>query len=555
MNHDPVRADAARLTETGADARKVFLLTAAFCAAALVLRALFGGLWYGPILDDSIQYINYPSSADYGALIEQEGLFASRPLAALMDLYVIGPLRGCLIVPVLLLSVLHGLSAAMYSRLFGGLFRTGTAFAVVFALIPLGCEGTYWLSASSRVIPGLFFTAAAAPMLLSFTGRGGWQRVPALFVLTLLSFGFYEQILVLSLTLQGLIFLRFVRRERRVWAAAATASAAAAAYFLFTHHFAGGGSLGNRVEIVTSYGSWYWKNFVPDLVRQIGAAFVKGGLRTAGIGFVRGAGMAVTSVGGVIFLLLAIGLGVGCVLVRRPQPNRPTVIPLGAWRAALVWGILLFLAPLTPYFVIANPWFSLRATVPSMVGAALIADLILRAALRRRRPYAVAVGALLAFFLIAGASEVADYKETARADDALAEEILSHAEEMEGRVGILRLEEFDGGQNYAYHEHVASACASEWALYGKLVAVSGGELPFSPVPLATEGYSFYHGWNTAAKRLDGFDQLWLWEDGALIRLRAERTGEHDFTLYREGEDVPAAFVWEEEEYGYVRFAG
>ena len=71
------------------------------------------------------------------------------------------------------------------------------------------------------------------------------------------------------------------------------------------------------------------------------------------------------------------------------------------------------------------------------------------------------------------------------------------------------------------------------------------------MPLATEGFSFYHGWNTDTKRLSGFDALWAWEDGALIPLAAERTGENDFTLRRPDGSVYAG-VWEEDGYGYIR---
>ena len=548
--------DGASARDGRADARYIFFVTAVLCVAALVLRASFGGLWYRPILDDSIQYINYPSSSDYGALIEQEGLFASRPLAAVMDLFVVGPLRGWLFLPVLLLAILHGLSAALFTRLFRTFFQTGTAFAVVYALLPLGCEGTYWLSASSRIVTGLFFTAAAAAMLTVFIEQGGWWRVGAHFALVLLSYSFYEQILVLSFALTGLIFLRSVRRTRRAWAAL-TAFAALAAYFAFTHAHSGSGSLGGRVALVDEFGPWYRTVFVPELLGQIASAFLTGGWRTAGIGFLRGLRMAVTSFGGWIFLILTAALAVGYVYLLRPHKNRSTVISLGEWKGALVWGALLALAPLAPYFVVANPWFSLRATVPSFVGLALIADVGLRALCRRVRPYTVTAAVLIVFFLIGGASEVADYKETARADDAMAAEILAHAGVMEGRVGILGLEEFEGGQNYAFHEHVASAGASEWALYGKLVAAGGGELGFSPVPLPTKDSFFYHGWNTDSRRLDGFNQLWLWEGGTLTRLRAEQSGMHDFALYRPGENEPCMIVWEETEpdgsvYGYLR---
>jgi hypothetical protein len=70
------------------------LACAVLFVLALLLRASFGGIYYEPILDDTVQYILYPTSVDYGALIAREGMFSSRPLAALTDLFVMGRMEN-----------------------------------------------------------------------------------------------------------------------------------------------------------------------------------------------------------------------------------------------------------------------------------------------------------------------------------------------------------------------------------------------------------------------------------------------------------------------------
>lgn len=532
-----------------------FAWTALIFMAAMLLRALAAGVEYLPILDDSIQYINYPSSNDYGALIMQEGLFASRPLAAIMDLYVVGQMNRALIVPVLLLSAMHGLSGVLFSRLFERRFGTGAAFTVVYALLPLGVEGTYWLSASSRIVPGLLFTALAATVLDAYMETGRKRYALSYAPLVLLSYGFYEQILVLSLTLAGLAFLTRVRKTKRAYLAFA-AITMVGVYAAFTGYFSSTeGAMSARMELAYPTTAWYYKVFLPDIVRQIGAAFVKGGVRTLALGFVRGLAGSL-SVGGIVYLLLAVGASVGLYVLMRPTGTR-RVTQLEGWGGALIWGILLAFAPITPYFFIANPYFSLRATTASFVGIALIVDLLFRVLFRRKRAYAVATAAMMCVFLIAGASEVRDYHEAGEADNELVETILATGDEMHGRVGILGIEEFaTDAQNYTYHEHIASAGSSEWSLYGKLVAVSGAELDFSPVPLATKGFSFYHGWNTATKRLSGFDEIWFYDASThtltpLTTVPLD-TGEHDFNLYTPSGSLFAT-VWEEEDYGYIRF--
>ena len=140
---------------------------------ALLLRASFGGIGYEPILDDTVQYILYPTSVDYGALIAREGMFSSRPLAALMDLFVVGQM-GNLFFAVILMAVMHGISCVLFQRILSRFFSVGPVFAVIYTLLPLGCEGTYWLSAATRVVSGLFFTACAAAVLCRFIEAGKW---------------------------------------------------------------------------------------------------------------------------------------------------------------------------------------------------------------------------------------------------------------------------------------------------------------------------------------------------------------------------------------------
>jgi hypothetical protein len=218
---------------------------------------------------------------------------------------------------------------------------------------------------------------------------------------------------------------------------------------------------------------------------------------------------------------------------------------------ALVWGLLLFLAPITPFFVIARPYFSLRSTVPSFVGAAILIDLFFRAVIRRGRAMAAVSGAMVFVCLLGCASEIGDYKATAAADRVLAQTILEHEAEMEGRVGFLGVKEFPvTEQNYPYHEHVASVAAADWTLTAKLAAAKGTPLSFEAVPLTVEEIPFYRLWNRDTKRIGGFDQLWLWEDGELIRLQTEQIGEQDFRLY-----YPDGTLWaeirEEGDFGYL----
>ena len=524
------------------------LACAVLLILALLLRASFGGMGYEPILDDTVQYILYPTSVDYGALIAREGMFSSRPLAALMDLFVVGQM-GNLFFAVILMAVMHGISAVIFQRVLSRFFSVGPVFAVIYTLLPLGCEGTYWLSAATRVVSGLFFTACAAAVLCRFIEAGKWWRVPLYFLLELLSFGFYEQILVLSFALSGLIFLHHFREKRA--ALSWLAFLCAGIYFGFTTHFAADSPLSNRMELIYPNTPYYFNVFLPDLARQISMSFLSAGVRTTFVGFWRGLVSCVTGgIGGWLYGIAAAGLAIWYGILNWPR-HRGTVVSVEGWVRSLLWGLLLLLAPITPFFVIARPYFSLRSTVPSFVGAAILIDLLFRALVRRRRAMAAASGAMVFVCLLGCASEIGDYKATAAADRVLAQAILERESELYGRVGFLGVKEFPvAEQNYPYHEHVASVAAADWTLSAKLAAVKGTPLSFEAVPLTVEDVPFYRLWNRDVKRIGGFDQLWLWEDGELIPLTAEQTGEQDFRLY-----YPNGTVWaeirEEGEFGYL----
>ena len=529
------------------------LLAYLLITLACVLRSCAAGFSYMPILDDSIQLINFQRSLSFSRLIEQEGLLASRPLAGLSDLYFTGKFEN-LFIPVLLMSLLFGITGCLFHVLFHRYFHTGFAFPVFFALLPLGIEGTYWLAASTRIVPGLFFTALAALVLDDFLKCGGWWR-PLLFApLSLLSFSFYEQILALSLTLSALQFLAYLRHTGRC-SAALIALVNTGIYAAFTSHFASDSALGSRMEVILPNTPYYFDYFLPDLTRQIGAAFLKGGWLTLTRGFLRGITSS-ASFGGVVYLILAAAAAVALFLLLRPA-SKTAVTPLRPVGMPLLWGVLLALAPLSPYFIIANPWFSLRACVPAFVGAGLIVDLACRTRFRRERLYNGFCAVMCAVCLVAGASEVRDYQHSAALDQRIAEEILAHTDEMHGRVGILAMEEYAlSEQNYAYHEHIASVANADWSLYGKLVAVYGDELEVAPVPLATKGFSFYRGWNRDIKRIDGFDQVWAWDADSctLARLTVRMTGVHDAELYLP-DGTLFARIWEEDDgYGYVEIA-
>lgn len=525
--------------------RRKYTVTALILAAALVIRAVSAGE-YLPILDDSIQYINFPRSVDYLELIRSNGLFATRPLAILTDLFFVGRFGECLIVPVTVFSVMHGITAVLFWRVFRRRFGTGMMFPVIFALLPLTVEGTYWLSAASRIVPGLFFCAVAANLLDGYTEAGGKWRCVLFPVAALMSYGFYEQILVLSFILSLLQFATSAKNNRRAFAAV-LALPMLSAYFIFTGLNSADGVFSGRMELVFPIGRWYFDSFLPNVLRQMGAVFIKGSMLTTFRGTLRGLMLCARMSYGNLLMLFSLLLAASVTsLAFYSRSAKP---PRVLW----LWGSVLMTVPLLPFFAIANPWFSIRGSVPCLVGAALMLDGGFRMILRRELVYAWFCAFFAAAFMIAGVSEVHDFKNIAQYDDVLAEAILEVSDEMEGRVGILCVEAYPIAEaNYIYHEHIGSVGGAEWSLYGKLAAKTGGDLSFSPVPLGTMEFTFYNPTNRDIKRISGFDELWLLDDasGRLLPLEAVcREGEEYAIFFADG--TPFGRIYEEDGWGYI----
>lgn len=223
----------------------LFLLLAARCCAF--------GFRYWPQLDDYIQYHNYPTSGSFWQLHQRVGLLASRPLAGLADYFVWGRSFDRLILGVFLICALYAAGVVLVKGLLERHFRLGPVFPVIMALLPLGMEGTYWVSASSRVVVGLFFAALAAWVFVRWldTGKRGWLCL--YLPLQLLPFGFYEQSGIFAVTLtMGLAVLEVLLRDRDrlrrgllcLWSAACIPI-----YFLVTGLFSRGGVYASRSDL------------------------------------------------------------------------------------------------------------------------------------------------------------------------------------------------------------------------------------------------------------------------------------------------------------------
>lgn len=540
----------------GVSKQRLFYGVLLVLTVLLVFRYSAFGLTYYPQLDDYIQYHNYyHSDRSFWEIAQLAGLLASRPLANLADYFVWSPLFDHMIVGVVLVSVLYVACVGMLWSLLRRYFPVGPVFPVVMTLLPLGMEGLYWMSASTRIVGGMFFGCLAAMAFVRWLDTGRWYWLAAYLPLQLLPFGFYEQSAVLSMTLVLGVALLELRIKKGRCAAALWAPVAMVLYFLFLSMMAAQNPFAARSEIVLPNTQYYWDNFLPQVLEQIKQAFWKGGLLTLGKGFVRGAEMRVSNGLRLWLILVMAGCGLLGVLMSREQEAEKEnggAVPVRL--LALAAGVLLAVAPVTPFFILGNPWFSMRGTVTSFAGIALVADAAAGLILYRWNevlPWVSAAFALVC--LVACLSEMRDYRDTYQTDQQIAQAVLNAVKrdgiEPETKVGILNVEPtYLTDQNFYYHEHIHGCTESSWAFSGLLTAVGGVGLP-SVIPLPTT--PMYQQWNYEANRPDSFDLLYYYDGQQMIQAQLESEGNGGYRVTDE-QGITLGRIWEENGNGYFQ---
>ena len=481
-------------------------------------RYCYYGFTYWQQLDDYIQYHNYTAyNSDISELIDRLGLLSSRPLAGLADIYLWSHFYGRMIAAVAVISAMYAASAVFFHRVFSRQFGTGALFFVVYALLPLGIEGTYWVSASSRIVAGLFFASLSLLFFDRWCYKGRALNLLLFAIFQLAAFCFYEQIVLLSGAATLVVMLTGFGRDKKRPLWGFLMFAGAAIYFAITK-LAEPGVYGARTQLFLPWQENWWQECFLPAVKQVGYVFSVGMFATLGRGLKRG------------FLILVSEPNIICITVFAALCAAMFFLLKGIKSAkARFWteflaGLFLAAAPLLLFFVLKSPWFGVRNAVPSFLGLALMLDSVFSLIFGRLRSaaavQAAVVSSLCLLCCIAAVSEIHDYRETTTADQQIAktaaEAIVSDGWTEGGKIWLLNVEAtYAENANFFYHEHVYGVTSSDWALTGAIYAYAGrGDLPtVSPLPrhspVAGGGFD------------PGTAQCYFYLDGELVRVALE----------------------------------
>lgn len=514
------------------------------CFALLMIRYFWQGLAYYPQMDDYIQYHNY--SAFYGsvaAAVENLGLLRARPLAGIMDIAVWSKLWGNMHIAVIIISLMYVISGLLFKKVFEKYFRMSNLFLVIYLLSPFFFEAVYWVSASSRIVVGLFFASVALYLFQKYFETNSIKTLILSFIFQLIAFCFYEQAMVISITVTMFIgIFQLFRKNMRCFTAFLT-FVNVVFYYLITNIQSSSVLYDSRMKIILPFmGKGFLGNFKNSLKQYI--EIFADGFRNIGInGFVKGIGITQNFAGIVAIIVAILVCMLFIVAGFKFAGTNNNDKKFSIW-IAIPTSLLIALAPLTPFFVIENAYIPMRNGMMAMLGIAMFVDILITVILNDKRVVSI-ICAIMAFcFTVSAFSELDTYRLSYLEDSKLADAVAQV--ELTDNTAIIGIDEhWVKDQNFMYKEHVSATSGSAWSLTGMLRCRLENQQLSLVTPISAEVP--YMSWSYESKKLSNFDKIYHYTDDQLIELECEQTEEKTYELTYDG--VPYAKMYDQKGMG------
>ncbi len=513
--------------------KKYFSSESFFWATFFILMIIkygYYGFSYYPILDDWIQYGGfslYPNI--FNDVLINIGTYMTRPLAALSDPYIWAQLWGRMGIAFFIITMMHGASAYFLYKVleYQGL-KVGMMFLVVYGLLPLGTESTYWISASSRLVVSVFWMALALYMLALYVKTFKRRYIFIYTITHLLSLGYYEQVVALSCFSAVVLSVINWRRIVHKWIVIVPfVNFGIIAWYY--NSFGNSGNVAARGEMVQQdYLAHFGK--VLENIAEIWGPVQRALMAN---GFVRGWEILIEDSSYLYLLCMVLAsVTAGYFAYRKKQQEERDVSRL---IIMFVIGFLLFWVPFAINFALETVWICLRNVFTSFIGLALMVTALVNLMLRGRIgsiARSVLIGCVAFIFLVVNISEITDYKNAGEIDAQIADNIISAVNDPAFFSGdksavVFNTESTYIEQNIYYKDHIHNVTSSDWALTGAVRArarnlnIRGFIMnmwPGSGIPIRDQH------WEEAII-------LGIQDDLSVVHLRVEQKMEDEMYLY------------------------
>ena len=440
--------------------REIIFFKILFLLSAL--RFVIFGFKYFPQLQD---YRNYYG---YNALFSgfPTSLLITRPLHGVFNYFVWSKFWGLLIIPALIMAALLTASAWLLYKVCTRRFGSGVIFATIIALSSTTLEGTYWLTASTRVVSGLFFASLAIFFFDRFLSSDKKRNIILAGVFGLICICFHEQAFVFATVFA--IILTILDKKNLVWPTSFLV-ACTAIYLVITKG-------GEWQPMVFPINGKYFTYYLPIAFRQFGKALITAPLSIITTGF--GRGIQIMFSEGIYWYLLTSALLIAAAIFFSKSERKKSNL-------GIFLGLALIIAPLLSFLFLRDAWVSLWTTVLCLPGIALAFDSFLSGF---KKGYPVILGIIMVVFMVSSVSEIYDYKLTCEDDQRIVTDLANTLRSMWlDQVNSIVILGIDSNrletQNYPYHEHIQGIGSNDKLFKDAYCAVNKTYLPQSLTPV------------------------------------------------------------------------
>jgi len=368
----------------------------------------------------------------------------------------------------------------------------------IYGLLPVGSEAVNWLSASSRLVVPMFFLGIALNLIQAHFDTDKRNKKIYCCVLGMIclfaSMAFYEQITILAfVTACALLFIN----KRRLFdhLILFIPSVLIASFYLFMDTASIYSDRSNIINI-SALPSELYQHGASAYSRILYALFPLN-FETAQKGFIKGTDILSADANIVFIILLVIAAAMVFFLMlfhdKKQGKEQPDEMPNVF---ILIFSLILIFMPMLIFFLLQNPWVSMRNVFPSILGFALFFDLIFRWLLYNKYVRSIVVTSLCVVFIIANVAEMHDYLAVGEIDKKIAQEtvkvVMADKYKFENdipkddkddrntadvkkdfdTVVILNTKDTYIDAALQYNEHINNITSSDWAYKGAIASTA-----------------------------------------------------------------------------------
>lgn len=434
----------------------------------MVFRFCAYGFQYFPTMDDNNQYgiYNLRNENIKENVIEHYKLYGVRPLAFYTDAYIFSWLWDRMNILLLIMIAMHFATGIIFKQIAEKLnIKFGFLGLIIFTLSPFLVQATYWVSASSRLVLSLFFCVLSIRMFIYYIENKDKttriQKALLIFLiltLNILCTGYYEQTIIFNFV----FFIYVIYKYKGKWfygvPCFSTLLIACHYYISFTNNTMqerGNITLNgifehslNVLRTILSTFLTYHQHSMPEAIRS----------EIINIPIV------------IISIWLASMLAIFIFHISNKQENKFNI-------KSLCIGIVLFIVPFAPFFILKKASMDIRNFYISYLGLSVIIASIYYGFLEKFKCFKVlnacAIFMFVSICILCNCYEIKNYKNIYEFDNYIASKIVQNVDnEIFENKQTLYIDYDPEILNFKNNSGMCRAILEEdWAVMGKVQLV------------------------------------------------------------------------------------